>query len=83
MRLSDKKVELVTYSLDYGSWSPQMPSIASVVNFEGGGRMECFTVDWKSQGDIVDGMPLEMTFRKLYLRDGIQQYLWKSMPLRA
>ncbi len=83
VRLSDKKVELVTYSLDYGSWSPQMPSIASVVNFEGGGRMECFTVDWKSQGDIVDGMPLEMTFRKLYLRDGIQQYLWKSMPLRA
>ena len=83
VRLSDKKVTLVTYSLDYGSWSPQMPSVASVINFDDGGRMECFTVDWRSESDIVDGMPLEMTFRKLYLRDGIQQYLWKSMPLRA
>ena len=44
--------------------------------------MECFTVDWKSFDDIVEYMPLEMTFRKLYVRDGIQQYLWKSMPLR-
>jgi len=83
VRLSDKKVELVTYSVDYGTWAPQMPSIASVVNFEGGGRMECFTVDWSSLDTIRVGMPLEMTFRKLYLREGIQQYLWKSMPLRT
>ncbi len=85
VRLSDKKAELVTFSRDYGSgaWSPQVPSVASVVNFEGGGRIECFTVDWRSVDDIYAGMPLEMTFRKLYYRDGIHQYLWKSMPLRA
>ena len=83
VRFSDKKCQLVTYSLDYGSWSPQIPSIASVVNFEGGGRMECLTVDWSSLDAIHVEMPLEMTFRKLYFREGIQHYLWKSMPLRT
>lgn len=83
VRLSDKKGELVTYSIDYGSWSPQVPTITSIVNFEGGGRIECFLVDWDSLEQVKVGMPLEMSFRKQDYREGIHHYLWKSTPCRT
>ena len=28
------------------------------------------------------GMPVEMTFRKLYTAEGIHNYYWKCMPIR-
>ncbi|MEJ2715798.1 MAG: zinc ribbon domain-containing protein [Deltaproteobacteria bacterium] len=82
VRLSDKKGELVTYSIDYMEGDSGMPEVVCVVNFEGGGRIDCSMTDWTSLDDVKIGMPLEMTFRKLYVRDGIHQYLWKSAPPR-
>ena len=83
VRLSDKKGELVTYSIDYTGGPHDMPTVMSVVNFEGGGRIEGYMTDWKSPEEVKIGMPVEMTFRKLYVREGIHQYLWKSVPVRT
>lgn len=85
IRLSDKKGMLFTYSVDYSpTFSPQTPTptVISVINFEGGGRMQCFMTDFELDGVKVE-MPVEMTFRKLNVRGGIHNYSWKCRPVRA
>ena len=81
IRLSDKKGKLFTYSVDYLTWSPEMPSITSIVDFEGGGRMQCLMAD-TGKDELSVAMPLEMSFRKLDFREGINVYSWKSVPVR-
>lgn len=83
VRLSDKRGELVTYSVDYVEGNSGVPAVLCVVNFEGGGRIDCSMTDWTTLEEIKIGMTLEMTFRKLYVRDGIHQYLWKCAPPRT
>jgi uncharacterized OB-fold protein len=82
VRLSDKKGKLVTYSVDYMEGNPEVPEVVCVVNFEGGGRIDCSMTDWTALDEVKMGMTVEMTFRKLYVREGIHQYLWKSAPPR-
>ena len=82
VRLSDKKGQLVTYSVDYMEENPGAPVVVCVVNFEGGGRIDCSMTDWACLDEVKIGMALEMTFRKLYVREGIHQYLWKCAPPR-
>ncbi|MFC1861108.1 OB-fold domain-containing protein [Chloroflexota bacterium] len=80
-RFSDKKAELFTYTLDYASPTPDPPIGLAVVNFDGGGRMWVYMTD-KDENEIEIGMPVEMTFRKLFTMEGIHNYYWKCMPVR-
>lgn len=85
IRLSDKKGKLFTYSIDYSptfSTQTPTPTVISIVNFEGGGRMQCFMTDFELD-DIQVEIPVEMTFRKLNFRGGIHNYSWKSRPVRV
>jgi hydroxymethylglutaryl-CoA synthase len=85
IRLSDKKGMLFTYSVDYSpTFSPQtpIPTVISIVNFEGGGRIQCFMTDFELD-EVKLEMPVEMTFRKLSVRGGIHNYSWKCRPVRA
>jgi 3-hydroxy-3-methylglutaryl CoA synthase len=82
-RFSDKKCTLFTYSYDFIGRTKDPPVIIAYVDFEGGGRARLMMAD----GDIDQlkpGMPLEMTFRKLYtdVREGIHDYYWKCTPVR-
>jgi uncharacterized OB-fold protein len=36
----------------------------------------------KDENEIEIGMPVEMTFRRLFTVDGIHDYFWKCMPVR-
>lgn len=81
-RFSDKKAELFTYATDYLTPTPDPPLVLAVVAFEGGGRIWLNMAD-KEEGEIEIGMPLEMTFRKLFTVDGIHDYFWKCMPVRV
>jgi len=81
VRLSDKNGRLVTYSVDYITWTSEMPIITVVVNFEGGGRMSCLMADATPDELKVD-MPIEMSFRKLDFREGINIYCWKCVQVR-
>jgi uncharacterized OB-fold protein len=60
---------------------PEKPTIAAVVNFEGGGRVHAYMTDVKEEEIKID-MPVEMTFRLLDFREGIYQYIWKCVPVR-
>jgi len=52
-----------------------------MVDFEGGGRMMCDVTD-RNPEQVRVGMPVEMTFRKLYTVGGIHNYWWKARPVR-
>ena len=54
----------------------------SVINFDGGGRMLCSMTD-RDINEVKVGMPLELSFRRLYTADGIHNYFWKAIPVRS
>lgn len=81
IRFSDKKGKLFTYSIDFGTWALDMPLITAIVNFEGGGRIQCLMAD-AGKDEVKVDMPLEMSFRKIDFREGIHVYSWKCVPLR-
>ena len=80
-RLSDRGGTVFTYSMDYLAGATDTPLVITVVNFEGGGRMLCMMTD-RELDEVHVGMPVEMSFRKLRVVNGINNYYWKSVPLR-
>lgn len=73
--------KVTTFSNDYIMQTLDPPVTTTVVDFEGGGRMICDMTDRKLE-EVVVGMDLEMTFRRLYSVGGINNYWWKCTPLR-
>jgi 3-hydroxy-3-methylglutaryl CoA synthase/uncharacterized OB-fold protein len=88
VRLSDKPAKIFTFSIDNVSSIIDSPAVIAVIDFEGGGRMECFMTDHGmkevqiSQDHITIGMDVEMTFRRLFEREQIINYFWKARPPR-
>ena len=82
LRLSDKRGTVFTYSMDYLAGTTDTPLVITVVNFEGGGRMLCMMTD-RELDEVEVGMPVEMSFRKLRVVNGIHNYYWKSIPART
>jgi hydroxymethylglutaryl-CoA synthase len=83
-RFADKDASLFTYSYDQISRTKDPPLIIGLVDFAGGGRIRIMIAD----GDIDKlerGMPLEMSFRLMYMDvgEGIQNYYWKATPIRV
>ena len=64
---------------------PDPPEIYSYIDIEGGGRLLLVMTD-RDPAEVKIGMPLEMTFRRLYkgsgLGSGISNYFWKCKPIR-
>ena len=79
VRLSDRKGTLFTFSEDFISDPMDVPMVLSVVDFEGGGRAVLTMTDHIGQ-KVRIGMPVEMSFRKLFYNDGIHNYFWKCTP---
>lgn len=82
VRLSDQPGTIFTYSLDYIAGTTDTPLVIAVVNFEGGGRVLCMMTD-RELGEIKIGLPVEMSFRKLRVVNGIHNYYWKAIPQRV
>jgi 3-hydroxy-3-methylglutaryl CoA synthase len=82
VRLANRKASLYTYSMDYIAGSKDVPLVISVINFDGGGRMLCSMTD-RDINEVKVGMPLELSFRRLYTADGIHNYFWKAIPVRS
>ncbi len=80
VRLSDKKGTVFTFSMDYTSLV-DFPTVIPIVDFDGGGRAEFYMTD-RDPHQVQVGMPVEMTFRKLFFDEGIYHYYWKVMPVR-
>jgi hydroxymethylglutaryl-CoA synthase len=78
---TDKKAKVYTFSHDFVVQSVDPPVTVAMVDFEGGGRMMCDMTD-RDPDQVKVGLPVEMTFRKLYYVGGIYNYWWKARPIR-
>jgi len=82
-RLSDKKAEIFTFSMDYITYPVlERPVVNVTIDFEGGGRALLYLTDREAE-QVKCGLPVEMSFRKLMVRDGIHNYYWKAIPVRT
>ena len=81
LRLSDRPGSLFTYSMDYIAGTIDTPLVVGVVDFDVGGRILCMMTD-RELDEVHVGMPVEMSFRKLRVVNGIHNYYWKAIPVR-
>jgi uncharacterized OB-fold protein len=77
---SDKKGRIFAYTLDYLTTNREAPALVGIVDFDGGGRVMCEVTECEPS-EIREGMAVEMCFRKIGLRGGIQNYFWKARPI--
>lgn len=77
--LADVPGTLATYSIDRLAYSLSPPTVTAVVDFDGGGRFGCELTDC-SPDEVVVGMRVEMTFRRMYSANGVHNYFWKARP---
>ena len=80
--MADVPAKVVTYTVDRLVYSVSPPVVFAIVDFEGGGRLPVELTDVEPD-EVEVGMPVEMTFRKLYSSDGIRNYFWKARPVRG
>jgi hydroxymethylglutaryl-CoA synthase len=78
-RLADVPGTIATFTVDRLAFSPSPPVVAAVVDFDGGGRYRCELTD-VDPAAVTIGSRVEMTFRRLYEADGVQDYFWKAKP---
>lgn len=79
-KFSDKTGKLFTYAVDQLQPTKNPPGLNGVVDFDGGGRLICELTDYDLD-KVAIGMPVEMTFRKLFQGKGIINYFWKAKPV--
>jgi len=77
----DVPAKAFSFSHDWVMQTLDPPVTVAFVDFEGGGRLMCDMTD-RDPAAIEVGLPLEMTFRRLYYINGIYNYWWKCQPLR-
>ena len=79
LRLSDRAGKVFTYSLDHLAGTTDTPLVIAVIDFDVGGRVLCMMTDREIDEVRID-MPVEMSFRKLRVVNGIHNYYWKAVP---
>jgi 3-hydroxy-3-methylglutaryl CoA synthase len=83
IRLSDKRGKVFTFSLDNlagRSDDPVIPQTVIESELENT-RIYCIMTDCEPK-EIKVGMPVEMTFRRIYEGAGMYNYFWKCRPIR-
>lgn len=84
IKLSDQKGKLFTFTIDFVTDPLDKQMVISVVDFDCGGRAVLVMSD-RDPSKIRIGMPLEMSFRKLFYnkKEGIHNYFWRCAPERT
>jgi hydroxymethylglutaryl-CoA synthase len=80
--LSDASATIATYTIDRLAYSLSPPTVAAVLDFDGGGRYTCELTD--VDPDAVEvGQRVELTFRRTVTAKHIHNYFWKARPIRG
>ncbi len=81
-RFADKRGRIFNFTHDSIATSPDPPATNVIVDFDGGGR-GMFDLTDREPDEVEIGMPVEMTFRKLFFDRGIHNYYWRARPIRV
>lgn len=79
--LADQRGTVATYTVDRLAYSPSPPVVFAVVDFDDGTRVPAELTDVDAE-EVAIGTRVEMTFRRLFVSDGIANYFWKARPVR-
>jgi uncharacterized OB-fold protein len=80
--LADVLATVTTFSIDHLAFTLAPPVVAAVVDFDGGGRIQCELTD-VDPATVAIGDRVAMTFRRLYTTaDGVHNYFWKARPIQ-
>jgi hydroxymethylglutaryl-CoA synthase len=79
-KFSDKKGKLFSYAIDQLQPTQNPPGVNGVIDFDEGGRIICELTDCEID-KVAVGMPVEMTFRRMFYIRGINNYFWKARPV--
>jgi hydroxymethylglutaryl-CoA synthase len=80
-RLSDRPGKLLSHTVDHFFPNPEPPTLAGVVEIEGGCRI-WLQITEASVEELALDLPLELTFRRIHKAGGWPNYYWKGTPLR-
>ncbi|MFP5488634.1 MAG: OB-fold domain-containing protein [Acidimicrobiia bacterium] len=78
--MADVPATVATFTVDRLAYSLAPPTIAVVIDFDGGGRFTCQLTD---ASEVAIGDRVQMTFRRIMTANGIHNYFWKAKPLRV
>ena len=78
---ADRPARITTLTLDRLAFSMNPPVVSVVLDFGGGGRFLCEMTDCQPE-TVQIGDEVEMTFRRMFTADGIENYFWKCRPKR-
>lgn len=79
--MADVEATVSTYTIDHLAYSLSPPTIAVVVDFDGGGRFTSELTD-ADPSEASIGLRVKMTFRRTLTADGVHNYFWKATPIR-
>ena len=77
--MADVPATVATFTIDRLAYSLSPPTIAVVIDFDGGGRFTCQLTDATT---VAIGDRVQMTFRRIMTANGIHNYFWKAKPLQ-
>lgn len=80
--MADVEGVVATSTIDRLAFSLSPPVVAAVIDFAGGGRLQCEMTD-VDPAAVRIGDRVEMTFRRLFTADGVHNYFWKARPVRG
>ncbi len=81
--LSRVRASVGTFAIDWlGSPPGTPPAVAAIIDFDGGGRLQCELTDVADPTAIRTGTRVEMTFRCLSSTEGVHNYFWKARPVK-
>lgn len=69
---------IATWTADHLAWGISKPVCSAIVDFDGGGRLECEVADAQPARLAVGGR-VRMTLRRSHTSDGIHNYVWKAV----
>ncbi|MBI3040727.1 MAG: 3-hydroxy-3-methylglutaryl CoA synthase [Chloroflexi bacterium] len=78
----DKKGKIFTFSMDERTVQPVAPSVACIMDLEGGGRFYGNITD-RDPATIDVGQEVEFTFRNIHDGGGLHNYFWKMRTVRG
>jgi 3-hydroxy-3-methylglutaryl CoA synthase/uncharacterized OB-fold protein len=80
--LADTQATIATYTVDRLAYSLSPPTVAAVLDFDGGGRYTCELTD-VDPDTVAVGQRVELTFRRTVTAKHIHNYFWKARPIRG
>jgi hydroxymethylglutaryl-CoA synthase len=80
-RMVDVPATIATFTIDRLAYSLSPPMVVAVLDFDGGGRIQCELTDVDPESVHI-GDRVEMTFRRLYSTNGVHNYFWKARRVR-